>query len=81
VLIESEDFCEFCKEHRREIVGNRLSVNRLNFVQTFGFPPSHAELRPVRSAKKEQAAYEEQIRKEVGGIDEIDELDELDATA
>jgi len=77
-LIDAEDFCEFCKEHRGEIVGNRLNADRLNFVQTFVFPPSHADLLPVRSAKKEQAAYEEQVRKEVSGIDD---LDELDATA
>jgi len=77
-LIEAEDFCEFCKQHRGEIVGNRLNADRLNFVQTFVFPPSHADLLPVRSAKKEQEAYEEQMRKEVGGIDD---LDELDATA
>ena len=74
-LIDAQDFCEFCKEHRGEIVGNRLNADRLNFVQTFVFPPSHADLLPVRGAKKEQEAYEEQIRKEV------DELDELDATA
>ena len=77
-LIEAEDFCEFCKEHRQEIVGNRLNADRLNFVQTFVFPPSHADLLPVRSAQKEQAAYEEQIRKEAS---ETDDLDELDATA
>ena len=78
--IDAEDFCEFCKEHRQEIVGNRLNVERLNFVQTFVFPPSHADLLPVRSAKKEQAAYEqqtreEQTRKEADGHDDIDELD------
>ena len=77
-LIEAQDFCEFCKEHRRQIVGNRLNAERLNFVQTFVFPPSHAELLSVRNAKKEQAAYEEQVRKEAGGIED---LDELDATA
>ena len=78
VLIDAEEFCEFCKEHRGEVVGNRLNADRLNFVQTFVFPPSHADLLPVRSAKKEQAAYEEQVRKEVGGVDD---LHELDATA
>ena len=63
-LIEAEDFCEFCKQHHRDIVGNRLNVDRLNFLQTFVFPPSHAELLPVRSAKKEQEAYEEQRKDE-----------------
>lgn len=63
-LIDAEDFCEFCKQHRREIVGNRLNLDRLNFVQTFVFPPSHAELLPVRNAKKEQASYDQQMRKE-----------------
>jgi hypothetical protein len=63
-LIDAGDFCEFCKQHRRQIVGNRLNADRLNFVQTFVFPPSHADLLPVRNAKKEQAAYEEQLEKE-----------------
>ncbi|HYT18951.1 MAG TPA: hypothetical protein VEW05_01845 [Candidatus Polarisedimenticolia bacterium] len=77
-LIDANDFCEFCKQHRREIVGNRLNVDRLNFVQTYVFPPSHAELLPVRSAKKEQASYDEQMRKEAEwGLDE----DEFEATA
>jgi hypothetical protein len=76
-LIDAEDFCEFCRQHRQEIVGNRLNVDRLNFVQTFVFPSSHAELLPVRSAKKEQASYEEQMRQEA----EWDEGEELGATA
>lgn len=76
-LIDADDFCEFCKQHRKEIVGNRLNVDRLNFVQTFVFPPSHAELLPVRSAKKEHQAYEQQIKKEA----EWEDSGELSATA
>lgn len=78
-LIDAEDFCSFCKQHQRKIVGNRLNVDRLNFVQTFVFPPSHAELLPVRSAKIEQDAYEEQMKKEVSRED-CDE-NPLEATA
>lgn len=78
-LIDADDFCEFCKQHRREVVGNRLNVDRLDFVQTFVFPPSHAELLPVRSAKKEHVAYEEQMKKE-GDWEEYDE-DDLGVTA
>jgi hypothetical protein len=62
-LIDADEFCQFCKQHRREIVGNRLNMDRLDFVQTFVFPPSHTELLPVRSARKEQASYDEQMRK------------------
>ena len=65
-LIDAKDFCDFCKEHHRQVVGNRLNIDRLNFVQTFVFPPNHAELLPVRSAKKEQYAYEEQMQKQMG---------------
>jgi hypothetical protein len=78
-LIDAEELCDFCKQHRREIVGNRLHAERLNFVQRFVFPSSHTELLPVRDAKKEHAAYEEQMRKEAGW--EADEEDELGATA
>lgn len=78
-LIDADDFCDFCKQHRKEVVGNRLSMDRLNFLQTFVFPPSHAELLPVRSAKKEQEAYEEQMNQGTAS-EEYDE-DELGATA
>jgi hypothetical protein len=79
-IIEAEDFCDFCKRHRREIVGHRLNADRLSFVQTFVFPPSHMELLPVREAKKEHAAYKEQMKKEGDWEEDVDE-DELDATA
>ena len=77
-LIDAKDFCDFCKQHQRQVVGNRLNVDRLNFVQTFVFPPNHAELLPVRSAKKEQYAYEEQMKKQMDG-EECDE-NQLGAT-
>jgi hypothetical protein len=60
-IIEADDFSEFCREHRRKVVGRRLNMERLNFVKDFVFPSSHVELLPVRERKKERAAYEEQI--------------------
>jgi hypothetical protein len=78
-IIHAEDFCDFCKRHRREIVGHRLNADRLSFVQTFVFPASHMELLPVREAKKEQAAYDEQMKKEAEWEEDVD--DELGATA
>ncbi len=60
-IIDADDFSEFCKAHSREVVGRRLNIERLNFVKDFVFPPSHAELLPVRESKKERAAYEEQM--------------------
>lgn len=77
-LIEAEDFCEFCKQYHRDIVGNRLNADRLNFVQTFVFPASHADLLPVRNAKKEQNAYNKQMKNETGW--EADAEDDLSAT-
>jgi hypothetical protein len=62
VIIQAKDFCEFCKEHTRDVVGNRLTKERLDFVYHFAFPPSHAELLPVRESKKERRAYEEHER-------------------
>lgn len=69
-IIEADDFCKFCKQHRSEIVGRRLNLDRLSFVQTFVFPPSHMELLAVREAKKEQAAYDQQLREEAGAPSE-----------
>jgi hypothetical protein len=56
-----------------------LNPERLSFVQTFVFPPSHMQLLPVREAKKEQAAYTAQMRN--GAESETDEDDDLGATA
>jgi len=69
-VIDADDFCQFCKQHRSEIVGRRLNMERLSFVQTFVFPPSHMELLAVREAKKEHAAYDHQLRKEVAPASE-----------
>jgi hypothetical protein len=81
-IIAAEDFCDFCKRHRGEIVGRRLNTARLSFVQTFVFPPSHIELLPVREAKKEQAEYEEQIKKEnSSAAQEFEPEDDLGITA
>jgi hypothetical protein len=57
VIIEAEDFCEFCRKHTRDVVGNRLAEERLDFVYHFVFPPSHATLLPVRESMKERNAY------------------------
>jgi hypothetical protein len=69
-VIDADDFCQFCKQHRSEIVGRRLNMERLSFVQTFVFPPSHMELLAVREAKKEHAAYDRQLRKEAAPVSE-----------
>jgi hypothetical protein len=58
VSILAEDFCAFCREHTRDVVGSRLTRERLEFVYHFAFPPSHAELLPVRESKKERRAYQ-----------------------
>ena len=64
VVIQAEDFCEFCRKHTKDVVGNRLTEERLDFVYHFAFPPSHAELLPVRESKKEREAYDQLIRSE-----------------
>jgi hypothetical protein len=61
MVIEAKDFCEFCRQHTRDVVGNRLTEERLDFVYHFVFPPSHAELLPVRESKKERNAYGAQL--------------------
>jgi hypothetical protein len=47
-IIDADDFVQFCKGHRKEIVGRRLNIERLDFVYEFVFPPSHVELLPAR---------------------------------
>lgn len=81
-IIDAAEFCNFCKQHRTEIVGRRLNPDRLSFVQTFVFPPSHVELLPVREAKKEHAEFEAQMKKEDGSATpETEPADDLGMTA
>jgi hypothetical protein len=65
VVIDAEDFCEFCRLHTKDVVGNRLTKERLDFVYHFAFPPSHAELLPVRESKREREAYDELRQNEI----------------
>ncbi len=76
-VIEAADFCEFCKVHTRDVVGNRLHKERLEFVYHFAFPPSHAELLAVRQSKKERAAYDAQTNEDPEDIDENETKVEL----
>jgi hypothetical protein len=38
--------------HTKDVVGNRLTKERLDFVYPFAFPPTHTELLPVRENKR-----------------------------
>ena len=80
-IIDADDFSEFCKGHSREVVGRRLNIDRLNFVKDFVFPPSHAELLPVRESKKERAAYKEQMGKSPQSEIDDEQYDEGLATS
>src|SRR5260370_20902927 len=71
-VITASAFTTFCKRHRKAVIGNRLNSARMEFVRTFVFAPSHAELLPVRDAKKEQAAYDVQMH---GTPDEDEDLE------
>jgi hypothetical protein len=64
-IIDAEDFCEFCRHHTKDVVGNRLTRERLEFVYRFAFPPSHSELLPVRESKKERLAYQSQLDEDI----------------
>jgi hypothetical protein len=59
-VISPDDFADFCKQHRQDIIGPRINADRLEFVRLFVFPPSHKELLPVRESKKEREAYQSQ---------------------
>lgn len=79
VIITADDFDEFCRTHGRQLAGGRrIPWRRLEFLTTFVFPPSHAELLPVRDSKKERAAYEEhyQAPSKIGPSSEPDEPNE-----
>ncbi len=47
-IIDADNFAEFCKKHRSAVVGRRVNLDRLEFVRTFVFPPSHTGLLHIR---------------------------------
>lgn len=74
VIITADDFAKFCRTHRSQVVGRRINPERLEFIRTFVFPPSHADLLPVRDSKKERAAYEQNdTAQRIGPAGEPDE--------
>ena len=58
-IIYADDFCEFVKQHGRDVVGRRLTYDALWFVRNYVFPPSHAELLSVRGTYKKHDAGDE----------------------
>lgn len=58
-IIDADDFCQFVKQHGREVVSRRLTYETLWFVQNYVFPPSHAELLSVRGTYKKHDADDE----------------------
>jgi len=66
LIIETADFVRFCHEHPEAVHEGKVRPDRLEFVFKFVFPRSHVDLLPVREAKKERAAYQEQMLTEGG---------------
>ena len=58
-IIYADDFCEFVKQHGRDVVGRRLTYDALWFVRNYVFPPSHADLLSVRGTYKKYDADDE----------------------
>src|ERR1700674_5867805 len=66
IVIETEAFARFCKQHPGAILRGHVREDRLEFVFKFVFPRSHVDLLPVRQAKKERAAYAAQMQDDSG---------------
>lgn len=81
IIIDAEDFCEFCRRHTRDVIGNRLHREWLDFVYRFAFPSSHAELLPVRESKKERMTFDEQLQSTDALIEEDESVENFDETA
>jgi len=78
IIIAAEDFIRFCRKYPEAIHQRRINQARLEFVFRFAFPPHHSGLFKVREAKKEHAAYEEQMEESSDLADDIEELEPKD---
>lgn len=57
-VIKPDDFVQFCLKYREAVIGNRLNLERLEFVYKYVFPPDHNYLLSVRESKKERKAFD-----------------------
>jgi len=53
--IRPHDLYQFCLQYREEVIGNRLNLERIEFIYKYLFPPDHNELFSVRKHKKERS--------------------------
>jgi hypothetical protein len=56
VIIDPDDFAQFCKRYRDAAIGRRFNAERLEFLRSFVFSPSHGDWRPGEGTKEEQIA-------------------------
>ena len=76
--ILAEDFRAFCEQHPNALLQGHVRKDRLEFLFKFVFPRSHADLLPVRDAKKERAAYQAQMERRENKIPLESEADDWD---
>jgi predicted transcriptional regulator len=76
LIIEADEFRRFAKQHPEALLQGRVEPDRLEFVFKFVFPRPHTDLLPVREAKKERAAYAEQMQAEQGDFDQDFDLED-----
>jgi len=62
VVIQADDFCEFCQNHTKDIVGNRLTKEGLDLYIILCPPPHTVPFCPVRDSKKERDAFNEHLK-------------------
>lgn len=80
--IDPDDFCEFIKQHGREVVGRRLTYDGLLFVRNYVLPPKHAEMLSVRGPYKKRPSSVSDYDNEIGEADALnDDNEELHQSA
>jgi len=82
-IIDPDDFCDFVKQHGRDVVGRRLTYEGLSFVRNYVLPPKHAEMFSVRGPykKRTRAASETNGVESPLGADLEEDGDALDPSA
>jgi hypothetical protein len=77
LIILAEDFHGFAETHYDRLVKGYVKDGRLDFLLEVVFPRCHSDLFQTRSAKKEEAAYQEQMLAEA----EEDDVDSFGTAA
>jgi len=68
VVIQADDFCEFCQNHTKDIVGNRLTKEGLDLYIILCSPPTHSSLLPGKRQQEGTRRFQRALKRQIPNV-------------